>query len=116
MTALVPVRSYILCRCFDEDDLRHLDPYGETEEEYHEEQQAIHFQRNDSFSEDEFDFPNRAEFRGRGYQKELRQRHQVELAASSSADSADRAENGAATSGQTMPSISEDEHEHGHKE
>ena len=74
----MPVRSYILARCFDEEDLRHLDPYDETEDEYHEEQHAIHLQKNDSFSEDDLDFPNRAEFRGKGYQKELRQRHRLE--------------------------------------
>ena len=78
LTALVPVRSYILDRCFDHDDLKHLDPYGETEEEYHEEQEAIHMQKNDSFSEDEMDFPNRAEFRAGGIQRELRHRHSAE--------------------------------------
>jgi len=66
LTALVPVRSYILDRWFDQEDLKHLDPFGETEEDYHEEQRVIHHQRNDSFSEDEIDFPNRAEFRGQG--------------------------------------------------
>lgn len=79
-----------MCRCFDEEDLKHLDPYGETEEEYHEEQQAIHFQRNDSFSEDDIDFPNRGEFRAQGIHKELRHRHQVEIGS----DSIDLAENG----------------------
>lgn len=111
MTALVPIRSYILNRCFDEDDLKHLDPYGETEEEYHEEQQAIHFQRNDSFSEDEIDFPNRAEFRAQGYQKDLRHRHQR----SGSLDSADAVETGvhsATRNGEHMASITEDDHGH----
>jgi len=108
----VPIRSYILNRCFDHDDLKHLDPYGETEEEYHEEQQAIHFQRNDSFSEDDLDFPNRAEFRAQGYHKEqLRHRHPGEA----SHDKASLAENGnlpGTTSGEHMPSISEDDHGH----
>lgn len=78
LTALVPVRSYILERCFDHDDLKHLDPYAETEEEYHDEQEAIHLQKNDSFSEDEVDFPNRGEFRAGGIQRELRHRHNAE--------------------------------------
>jgi hypothetical protein len=79
LTALVPIRSYILSRFFDEGDLKHLDPYGETEEEYHEEQQCFHFQKSDSFSEDDLDIPNRAEFRAQGIQKELRHRRQVEV-------------------------------------
>lgn len=113
LTALVPVRSYILSRCFDEEDLKHLDPYGETEEEYHEEQQAIHFQRNDSFSEDDIDFPNRGEFRAQGIHNELRHRHhQVEIGS----DSCNQAENGHSktleTIGETKPTNSEVDHGH----
>lgn len=98
----MPVRSYILDRCFDDEDLRYLDPYGETEEEYHDEQHAFHLQKNVSFSEDDMEFPNRAEFRGKGYQKELRQRHHLEA---NSDDADDLAEAGhqsptATTSGQ----------------
>lgn len=111
LTALVPVRSYILDRCFDHEDLKHLDPYGETEEEYHEEQEAIHFQRNDSFTEDDLDFPNRGEFRAGGLQKELRHRR-------NSHDEADLAENGQqmSTSGEHMASIAEGDSTHGRTE
>ena len=86
LTALVPVRSYILDHMFDDKDLQHLDPYGESEEDYHDEQRAIHHQRNDSFDSEELDFPNRAEFRGQGLQNALRNRnrrhtlgHEMEL-------------------------------------
>lgn len=112
LTALVPVRSYILSRCFDEEDLKHLDPYSETEEEYHEEQEAIHFQRNDSFSEDDLDFPNRGEFRAQGIRNELRHRHQIEIGS----DAINVAENGRSRSletiGETKQTNSEGDHGH----
>jgi hypothetical protein len=69
LTALVPIRSYILSRWFDEKDLKHLDPFGETEQDYHQEQKAIReAERKGSLYDDEeevvsMDFPNRAMFR-----------------------------------------------------
>lgn len=52
--------------------MKHLDPFGETEEEYHEEQRLIHHaQRNDSFDSEDLTFPNRAEFRPQGLAHEL---------------------------------------------
>jgi hypothetical protein len=72
LTALVPLRSYILARCFTEADLKHLDPFDESEEDYREEQKAIRLaERQGSFDEDDIEFPSRAMFRGAG---ELRQR------------------------------------------
>lgn len=77
LTLLVPFRSYILQRWFDHDDLQHLDPYNETEEEYFDEQRAIRLaERQGSFDEEELIFPNRAEFRGQGMQRVLLNRHQ----------------------------------------
>jgi boron transporter len=66
LTALVPVRSYILERLFSPEDLKYLDPFGgdNDEEDYHKEQRLIHMNRNDSFDEAEMDIPTRAEFRG----------------------------------------------------
>lgn len=71
LTALVPVRSYILSRFFSEQDMKHLDPFGETEEDYHEGQRLFHHHRSESFDSDEQFFPNRAEFRGQGLAQEI---------------------------------------------
>lgn len=69
LTALVPLRSYVLPRFFSDDDLKYLDPTGSDEEQYHAEQREIHaaLQRHDSYDADVLDFPNRAEFRGQGH-------------------------------------------------
>jgi hypothetical protein len=32
--ACVPIRQYVLTRIFTEEDLKHLDPFGESEEEF----------------------------------------------------------------------------------
>jgi hypothetical protein len=72
LTALVPLRSYVLTRYFTEADLKHLDPFDESEEDYRDEQKAIRLaERTGSFDEEDIAFPSRAMFRGRG---ELRQR------------------------------------------
>jgi hypothetical protein len=64
LTALVPFRSYILNRLFDEKDTAFLDPTSESQEEHAAEQRAIHMAlRNDSFdAEDALHVPNRADF------------------------------------------------------
>ena len=73
LTALVPFRSYLVERWFDDDELKHLDPVGETEDDYHEEQKKIHeARRQSSFDSEELTAPNRAEFRGEGIKRELR--------------------------------------------
>ena len=71
LTLLVPFRSFLLSRVFSEKDLEHLDPYGETEEEYHEEQREIfRAERKGSFDEEEVaHFPSRGEFRAQGLLK-----------------------------------------------
>lgn len=66
LTLLVPLRSYVLERIFKKEDMKHLNPFGEDEDNYQEEQRAIHHTRNDSFDSQELTFPNRAEFRGQG--------------------------------------------------
>lgn len=64
LTALVPVRSYILQKLFDDEDLKHLDPHDSNDEEYEEEQRIYHLTPNPDIDEASVDFPNRAEFRG----------------------------------------------------
>lgn len=71
----MPVRSYFLSRVFSEADLKHLDPSGETETEYHEEQRAIHrAHRRDSFDSEELNFPHFSEFRPAGIARENKER------------------------------------------
>jgi len=72
LTALVPVRSYILSRVFKEEHLKHLDPYDASEENYEEEQHMVHRMRADSAEAEEI--VNRAEFRGSGIADALRKR------------------------------------------
>ena len=79
LVLLVPIRSYILVRCFTAHDLKHLDPHGEDEEDkegYIEEQRVVHTHQPSSDSADSLeDVPgNRAEFRGQGGGKNLRRR------------------------------------------
>jgi len=50
LVLLVPFRSYVLSQVFKDEDLVHLDPFGESEEEYEEEQKAF-FERKGSFNE-----------------------------------------------------------------
>jgi hypothetical protein len=65
LTALVPLRSYVLTRYFTEADLKHLDPFEESEEDYRDEQKAIRLaERTGSFDEEDLVFPSRAMFRG----------------------------------------------------
>jgi hypothetical protein len=74
LTLLVPFRSYILYHLFPEDDLRHLDPITESEEEFCEEQRLIHqaFRDGDhSVDENDLTFTTRAEFRGQGIRRAL---------------------------------------------
>jgi hypothetical protein len=66
LTLLVPFRSYFLYRLFPDEDLRHLDPANESEEECHDEQRLVHHAFHDgdkSVDEEEFALPTRAEFR-----------------------------------------------------
>jgi boron transporter len=74
LTALVPVRSYVMERIFKQEDIKFLDPFGEDDDNYHQEQREIHRTRNDSFDSEELNFPNRAEFRGQGKARALHNR------------------------------------------
>jgi hypothetical protein len=82
LTALVPIRSYILDRLFDADDLKYLDPFGdeESEQDYHDEQRKFHLALlapSESFDLEDLDFPTRAEFRGQGRAGLLHRRHSI---------------------------------------
>jgi hypothetical protein len=76
LTALVPFRTYVLTRFFDDEHLKVLDPHGadQSDDDYREEQRQIHHNRNDSFDSEEMNFPNRAEFRGQKPENALRNR------------------------------------------
>jgi GNAT superfamily N-acetyltransferase len=72
LALLVPFRSYVLHRFFKEEDMKHLDPADETEEEYHDEQRMVHEnERRGSVDEEDIAFPTRAEFRGQGLKRAL---------------------------------------------
>jgi hypothetical protein len=51
VTALVPLRSWVVSCLFTEEDLKHLDPAGETEDDYLEEQEVFHHERRPSLNE-----------------------------------------------------------------
>lgn len=61
--------------------MAHLDPDGETEEEYIDEQRKVHLAQLGSFDsvdEEDIHIPSRAEFRGKGIRKEMHQ-HDVQM-------------------------------------
>jgi hypothetical protein len=71
---LVPLRSYVLWYIFRKEDIKHLDPDAESEEDFEEEQRRIYLARlNPSFDDNEEDMhiPSRAEFRAKGLQKAM---------------------------------------------
>ncbi|CAB9531062.1 bicarbonate transporter-like protein 11 [Seminavis robusta] len=74
LTALVPLRSYILSRVFSEADLKYLDPSAETDEELEEEQRAIRHNRNDSFDDSNDDGPHFGHFHPEAIKNELKKR------------------------------------------
>lgn len=76
LTALVPVRSYILSRFFNEKDLKYLDPTDETEEELRQEIRARHLLRNDSFDSAATP-PHFGQFHPNAMRNELRMRKPV---------------------------------------
>jgi hypothetical protein len=72
LTLLVPFRSYVLEYFFKEEDLKHLDPADESEDEFHDEQRMVHHaMAQASIDEEEMAFPTRAEFRGQGMKRAL---------------------------------------------
>lgn len=73
LTLLVPFRSYLLAKLFKPEDLRHLDPADETEEEFHDEQRLVHHTiAKGSIDEEDVAIPSRAEFRGEGMKRSLK--------------------------------------------
>mmetsp|Transcript_20933 Transcript_20933/g.45469 ORF Transcript_20933/g.45469 Transcript_20933/m.45469 type:complete len:660 (+) Transcript_20933:306-2285(+) len=79
LTALVPFRSYVLSRWFSDEETRHLDPFGESEEEFHEHEKLYHkAQHSGDYDEEDLEFITRGMFRGyRGPTGEVRQRHSI---------------------------------------
>lgn len=76
LTLLVPFRSVVLSRFFTAADLKHLDPADETEDDYHQEQRAIHLAELQGSSDvDDVGVPTRAAFRPNGMANEIRHRH-----------------------------------------
>jgi hypothetical protein len=74
LVLLVPIRSHILERIFQQNDLKHLDPVDESEEEFHDEQRMVHHTLQHGSSdvdEEDLAFPTRAEFRGQGMKRAL---------------------------------------------
>jgi hypothetical protein len=79
LALLVPFRSFILYQLFPKEDLRHLDPVTESEEDFCNEQRLIHQAlRDGDQSVDEFDLvpTTRAEFRGQGIRRALVKKNQ----------------------------------------
>jgi len=60
----VPVRSFIVSRLFSPEDLQHLDPSGESEEDYHDEQREYNHCEGDVDDADAFH--GFSEFRTKG--------------------------------------------------
>jgi len=81
LTALVPFRSYVLERLFKKEDMDHLDPTDESEEEAAAEQRAIHHalrERSESLeSEEAMHIPNRADFHPRGMKKAIHEHEKL---------------------------------------
>jgi len=74
LTALVPVRSYILSALFKDEDLKYLDPTDESEEEYIEEKRKIRMKREDSFSSVGSHLPHFGDFHPDALRKTLKKR------------------------------------------
>ena len=75
LTALVPFRAYILSRVFSERDLKYLDPFGESEEEYEQEQKVVReAERHVVEAEEDIEFPHFGSFRAGGLRQRLHPR------------------------------------------
>ena len=93
VAALVPVRSYIVSRCFAEEDLKYLDPIGETEEEAHEEKRKYVEQHRASIARASVvDLPGFSDFHALGMKHDIAEKKRrdsvqemaIELSAESS--------------------------------
>eukprot|EP00566_Odontella_aurita_P008076 CAMPEP_0113546980 /NCGR_PEP_ID=MMETSP0015_2-20120614/12103_1 /TAXON_ID=2838 /ORGANISM="Odontella" /LENGTH=659 /DNA_ID=CAMNT_0000447487 /DNA_START=176 /DNA_END=2155 /DNA_ORIENTATION=+ /assembly_acc=CAM_ASM_000160 len=80
LAVLVPLRSYVLTRFFSKEDLKHLDPSDESEEEYHEEQRLIkEAERTPSIDPEAIEQPHFQEFHpGALRKREHKRRHTIE--------------------------------------
>ena len=76
---MVPFRSYVLSRFFKEEDTKWLDPFGEDEEEFIEDQKLfVKGMHEADYEGEDVEFVTRAMFRGyRGKEGEIRRRHSV---------------------------------------
>lgn len=62
---LVPFRAFVLDRFVPHAYRKHLNPYGQTDEEFHEEQKALRERLRSNIDEiEECDVPHLGEFRG----------------------------------------------------
>jgi hypothetical protein len=70
---MVPFRAHVLWYLFREEDIKHLDPDSESEEDFHEQQRRIILAHRDSAleNEEEAHIPNRAEFRSKALHKAM---------------------------------------------
>ncbi len=71
VAALVPIRSFIVSRCFSEEDLKYLDPIGETDEEAHDERARYLERRLESIDEIEIITPGFSDFRADGIKRDM---------------------------------------------
>lgn len=67
VTALVPIRSFLISRCFSEADLVYLDPIGETEEEVQDEK-VTYLERRASVA---ISYPGFSSFHASGYRHDM---------------------------------------------
>ena len=79
----MPVRSFVVSRLFSPEDLHYLDPSGESEEEYHDEQRE-YLHHHEGNLDDADAFHGFSEFRTKGVNHDaadLRKRQAVPVAA-----------------------------------
>ena len=70
VAALVPIRSFLVPRYFSSEDLKYLDPIGETEEEAHDER-AKYLERRPSVDEVEHQLPTFSDFHAEGIKRDF---------------------------------------------
>jgi len=83
---LIPFRLYVVSRCFKDEDLKYLDPIGETEEEVHDEK-AKYLEHKPSIDEAEVDaLPGFSDFHADGMLHDIAEKksHDAEEAAKES--------------------------------
>ena len=75
VAALVPIRSFLVARCFSDADLNYLDPIGETEDEQHDER-ALYYERRPSVDDAEVtaNAPGFSDFHAAGMQHDIEEK------------------------------------------